>query len=382
MPPPAPDVLNQATLIATGSPMPPPTPPPDSHLFCPFSFPSGCAGDRRPRRKSLIAIAASSTATPQSKGLWRNCHQGIPSRPTARDSTGAETSPPQSWVTLLVHLRSTIVIRFHSMGTLPPLILLLWAIETIVQLTVLSLVVAKRHVRTLPLFFLYIALNLCQAAFLFFVYSLNGFTSPAARQLSWLSEQVILTAQALAAAEVLYRVLRHYAGIWALAWRLIVAAAVIVICYASASAGLSPHRFPHARSHSPGPRPINVDRHRFPHASSYSPGPRPINADRHRFPHASSHSSGEAIRSIRLVLISESTGHWRPQQPFTNFERALSHSPPYGGLWSFSVDKIRGVGHAERERNRNPSEPSVINIYLVHRALIVVRFRRWRLYLL
>ena len=127
------------------------------------------------------------------------------------------------------------------MGTLPPSILLLWAIETIVQLTVLFLVVVKRHVHTLPLFFLYIALNLCQAAFLFFVYSLNGFTSPTARELSWLSEQVILTAQALAAAEVLHRVLRHYAGIWALAWRLIAAAAVIVICYASASAGLLPH---------------------------------------------------------------------------------------------------------------------------------------------
>ncbi len=127
------------------------------------------------------------------------------------------------------------------MRALPPLILLLWAIEVIVQLTVLSLVVAKRHIHTLPLFSLYIALNLCQAAFLFFVYSQYGFTSPTARQLSWPSEQVILTAQALAAAEVLYRVLRHYAGIWALAWRLIAAAAFIVICYALVSAKLSPH---------------------------------------------------------------------------------------------------------------------------------------------
>ena len=121
------------------------------------------------------------------------------------------------------------------MGTLPPLILLLWAIGTIVQLTVLYLVVAKRRVHTLPLFFLYIALNLCQAAFLFFVYSHYGFDSPAAGQLAWPSEQIILTAQALAAAEVLYRVLRHYAGIWALAWRLIAAAALIVICYVFAS---------------------------------------------------------------------------------------------------------------------------------------------------
>jgi len=126
------------------------------------------------------------------------------------------------------------------MLALPPLILLLWAIEIIVQLTVLFLVVVKRHFHTLPLFLLYIALNLCQVAFLFFVYSQYGFTSPTTRQLSWASEQVILTAQALAAAEVLYRVLRHYAGIWALAWRLIAVAAFIVICYALSSAELSP----------------------------------------------------------------------------------------------------------------------------------------------
>jgi hypothetical protein len=127
------------------------------------------------------------------------------------------------------------------MQALSPLILLLWAIETIVQLTVLFLVVAKRHVHTLPLFFLYIALNLCQAAFLFFLYSLYGFTSPTTRDLAWLSEQIILTVQALAATEVLYRVLRHYAGIWALAWRLIAASAFIVICYAWASVEMSPH---------------------------------------------------------------------------------------------------------------------------------------------
>jgi len=126
------------------------------------------------------------------------------------------------------------------MGTLPPLILLLWAIGIIVQLIVLFLIVAKRRVHTLPLFFLYIALNLCQAAFLFFVYSHYGFDSPAALQLAWPSEQIVLTAQALAAAEVLYRVLRHYAGIWALSWRLIATAVSIVICYVLASAKLTP----------------------------------------------------------------------------------------------------------------------------------------------
>jgi hypothetical protein len=126
------------------------------------------------------------------------------------------------------------------MANLPPLLLLLWAIGTIVQLSVLFLVIAKRHFRSLPLFAVYIALNLCQAAFIFFVYSRFGYTSHTALRLCWLSEPITLAAQTLAATEVLHRVLRHYAGIWALAWRLIAAAAVVVISYAVASAQQRP----------------------------------------------------------------------------------------------------------------------------------------------
>jgi|ERR1035438_251388 hypothetical protein len=126
------------------------------------------------------------------------------------------------------------------MATLSPVILALWAISTGVQITVLSLVVVKRHFRSLPIFTTYIAINLCQAFFLAAVYSHFGFTSPVTRQLYWLSEAMALTAQALAATEVLHRVLWHYAGIWALAWRLIAIAAVVVIAYALASAQQTP----------------------------------------------------------------------------------------------------------------------------------------------
>jgi hypothetical protein len=127
------------------------------------------------------------------------------------------------------------------MATLPTLMLSLWAIESIVQLGILFLIIAKRHFHTLPLFSVYVALNLCQSAFLLFVYSQFGFTSHVARQACWLSEPIILVVQTFAATEVLHRVLRHYAGIWALAWRLIAIAAATVICYASASAAQSPN---------------------------------------------------------------------------------------------------------------------------------------------
>jgi hypothetical protein len=126
------------------------------------------------------------------------------------------------------------------MANLPTPLLLLWTIGTIVQLSVLFLVVAKRHFRSLPLFAVYISLNLCQTAFIFFVYSHFGFTSHTAWRLCWLSEPFTLVAQALASTEVLHRILRHYAGIWALAWRLIAGATIIVISYAAASAQQRP----------------------------------------------------------------------------------------------------------------------------------------------
>ncbi len=126
------------------------------------------------------------------------------------------------------------------MATMPPLMVLLWAIIVLAQMSVLFLVVSKKHFRTLPLFSIYIVLNLCQAAFAFFLYSRFGFNSQTARQMYWFSEAITLLAQALAAAEVLHHVLRPYSGIWGLAWRLIGAAVFITVCYASASAGQSP----------------------------------------------------------------------------------------------------------------------------------------------
>jgi hypothetical protein len=126
------------------------------------------------------------------------------------------------------------------MASLSTLMTVLWAISIVVQIAVLFLVISRRHFRTLPFFAAYIVLNLCQAAFLFFIYSQFGYTSPTAREMYWISEPITLAAQTLAAGEVLHRVLWAYGGIWGLAWRLIAAATSIVVCYVSVSAGESP----------------------------------------------------------------------------------------------------------------------------------------------
>ena len=126
------------------------------------------------------------------------------------------------------------------MASLTPLMTVLWAISILIQITVLFLVIHKRHFRSLPFFTLYIVLNLCQAAYLLFVYSKFGYTSQEARKMYWVSEPIALAAQALAAGEVLHRILWAYVGVWGLAWRLIAAATSIVAIYALVSAGETP----------------------------------------------------------------------------------------------------------------------------------------------
>jgi hypothetical protein len=130
--------------------------------------------------------------------------------------------------------------RMHAVKTLPNPMIYIWAFSFLAQICSLYFVVTRRHFRPLPLFFFYLALNILQAAFLVYVYDRFGFTSPQANRLYWISEPITLTAQTLAATELLNRVLRQYRGIWGLAWRLIAAASLFVVVYALASAGREP----------------------------------------------------------------------------------------------------------------------------------------------
>jgi hypothetical protein len=122
------------------------------------------------------------------------------------------------------------------MKTLPTLMIYIWALSSVAQICTFYFVISRRHLQTVPLFAVYIALNLCQAAFLAVFYYCFGFASSDSRQLFWTSELITLVAQTLAASELLYRILRPYRGIWGLAWRLIGVSAFIISCYAWASA--------------------------------------------------------------------------------------------------------------------------------------------------
>lgn len=115
------------------------------------------------------------------------------------------------------------------MSRFPLYILLLWAGSALAQLIVLALLVPKGKFRKLPFFTAYVALDLCQAIFLFGVYSTPGLADITTKNLAWYSECVTLFAQALATTEILRATLRSYQGIWGLVWRALMLTSTLVL---------------------------------------------------------------------------------------------------------------------------------------------------------
>jgi hypothetical protein len=113
----------------------------------------------------------------------------------------------------------------------------LWVIGLVAQLMVCGFLIFHRHYRKLPVFTAYIALNLCQAGFLYLVYSRFGFSSHTGEVLAWLSEASTLVLRSLATIEVLRLVLNPYRGIWGLGWRVLAVAFGVVLSYAAIGAG-------------------------------------------------------------------------------------------------------------------------------------------------
>jgi hypothetical protein len=124
------------------------------------------------------------------------------------------------------------------MGGFTHAVLWLWAFSVLTQLFVLALLFLKGNFRKLPYFTFYVALNICQAGFLVFVYT-HPWNHPATPgTLAWTSECITLVAQALATIEILEITLRPYQGIWGLGWRaLTVTSGIVVLLVVLAARG-------------------------------------------------------------------------------------------------------------------------------------------------
>ena len=124
------------------------------------------------------------------------------------------------------------------MSSFPLPVLWLWACSVLAQLVVLALLFSKGNSRKLPYFTAYVALNICQAGFLLFVYTHSWSDPDTPKTLAWTSECLTLIAQALATIEILEIILRPFQGIWGLGWRaLTVTLGIVVLLVALAARG-------------------------------------------------------------------------------------------------------------------------------------------------
>jgi hypothetical protein len=93
----------------------------------------------------------------------------------------------------------------------------------------------KNH-RVFPIFFVYVLSNFLQGFVLFESYRIWGFRSPVSSRIAWGTQGFVTFARALAVAQICHRVLAKYRGIWGLAWRMLLAAAAVVLLFSWAIA--------------------------------------------------------------------------------------------------------------------------------------------------
>jgi hypothetical protein len=113
----------------------------------------------------------------------------------------------------------------------------LWAITVLLEALLAALLLYRKNYRTFPFFFAYLVTAITQSAILFCCYQIWGFRSRASEVASWSTQGVVLAARALAVLEICRRILARYRGIWALAWRLLLASAILVLLYSVVATG-------------------------------------------------------------------------------------------------------------------------------------------------
>lgn len=104
----------------------------------------------------------------------------------------------------------------------------LWGLTFFLNTGIIALLVYRKNQGVLPLFSLYMVLNLLQGIIVFSAYKSWGFLSREALQIAWSAQGLVSLARAAAVAEICYLALARFRGIWRLAWRLLAGAAAVV----------------------------------------------------------------------------------------------------------------------------------------------------------
>ncbi len=112
----------------------------------------------------------------------------------------------------------------------------LWGVGTLIEVVLCVLIVRRGLYRRLPFFSGYLALILACGALNRWAYHKWGYSSWTAWYFAWITQGVALLARGLAVAELCWSSLRAYRGIWALAWRLLLGIAVLLLLSATVDA--------------------------------------------------------------------------------------------------------------------------------------------------
>ena len=115
----------------------------------------------------------------------------------------------------------------------------LWALAVLLMAGLFALLLYRANHRVYPYLSGYVLIVLLQSPLLFTTYRVWGFDSRTASNIAWGIQGLVITARALAVAEICRRVLAKYRGIWALAWRMLLAIAGLVLVYAWAVSRLN-----------------------------------------------------------------------------------------------------------------------------------------------
>jgi len=114
--------------------------------------------------------------------------------------------------------------------------LILWAVNSGVEAVLLVLLAVRKSYRVFPAFSAYVTLNLGLGLIALFIYHRWGFSSRLSWRIAWGMQCAVICARALAVAEVCRGALGRYRGIWAVAWRILLACAFLMLVYSSVAA--------------------------------------------------------------------------------------------------------------------------------------------------
>ncbi len=108
---------------------------------------------------------------------------------------------------------------------------ILWAVSAAIETTLVAILVVRKNYRSYPVFSLYLLVDLTMGTTVLFVYHFWDFHSATAYRIAWGAQGIVLLARALAVAEVCRHLLSRYRGVWALAWRILLLSAGLVLGY-------------------------------------------------------------------------------------------------------------------------------------------------------